>query len=136
MDETALKFSVCNMKCYKNRQIHTEFDCGCYRLCRVLIIVQIIQVLLTAYMLVQSSPWKARLFHTGATCTKWQAEKRFMYLPEPAEMNAELSTLSPHFLFVFVAGVILGICYVLTHQTLSSPDSEHYLNSNYELHSY
>ena len=70
------------------------------------------------------------------TCTKWQAEKRLLCLPEPAEMNAELSTLSPHFLFVFVAGVILGICYVLTHRTLSSPDSEHYLNSNYELHSY
>lgn len=29
------------------------------------------------------------------TCTKWQAEKRLMCLPEPAEVNAELSTQSP-----------------------------------------
>lgn len=58
MNETALKFSVCSI----DRQIDVEFGCGCCRSWRVLIIVQFIRVLLTAYASVQSSPWKASWF--------------------------------------------------------------------------
>lgn len=49
-----------------------------------------------------------------STCTKWQAEKRLTCLPAPAELNAELSTVSPHFLFVFVAGDIRDLLHAYT----------------------
>lgn len=106
------KFQFAASSITKAEKIDEEFGCGCCRLCRALIIAEFLQALLTGYALVQSRAWKPRWSHTWVVSVhQVEVQRRLTCLPEPADLSAELSTVSPHFLLVLL-GSYQEICFV------------------------